>query len=756
MGRPSEDRPKSDQENGDVLDAGSIGDLLRSLLGYKWVVLGVTAASLLAAYFWTAAQVRIYQADCTIEYDPNPSRPLGHKIEDTAAPLNYWASQEYFATQNKIMTSRAVTARVVRKLELHNDPSFMRVPQEELKGWKGATVARAALSLRARMTVEQERDTRLVHVRVSDSDPKRAALIANTIAESYLEKTLEDRLGASTTALEWLAKQLDSLKNQLEQSELSLHRFTEDSAKLAMPLAEQRQVITADIQRYSEKLSEARTRRIEMQARLTELQAANNEDPTHVTASIITSQEAIATLRNRLREVRAERDALAVRYGANHPELQAKEAALTAVTGELRREIDGIIQGAALELRGIEKVEQGVRAALGESNRAGLALELKEITFRRLQRQRDNTSKLYGTLLERTAETDLTRALEVSYARIVDRAILPDVPVSPRVRFTMAIGGLLGLVIAVALALLLQQLDRVIRGVEQVEAMGVTILGVVPRIEGSAVGKAPYAKRKRRRRMETSEVDNRDLVVHSHPQSSIAECCRTIRTNLTFMSADQELRSLLITSSSPREGKTTVTLSLAITMAQSGKRVLVVDTDLRRPRLHRALGVGLHRGVTTVLVGEHSLDEAVVSTDVPGLSLLAAGPIAPNPSELLHTAQFRDLVRKLEDTYDLVIYDSPPLTAVTDAAVVAPQIDGVLVVVRSDTTTRDALQSALRQLRDVRADLLGGVINDLDVNSKRYGYRGYYQYYYYRRDDYSEPGDGPPPSGNAQAQPSGS
>jgi capsular exopolysaccharide synthesis family protein len=208
------------------------------------------------------------------------------------------------------------------------------------------------------------------------------------------------------------------------------------------------------------------------------------------------------------------------------------------------------------------------------------------------------------------------------------------------------------------------------------------------------------------------------------------------------MSADRPRKTLVVTSASPREGKTTVSISLAISLAQSGKRILLVDTDLRKPRIHRSFGKPLSRGVTTILVGEHTAKEAIQDTEIPGLSLLASGPVPPNPSELLHTEQFQKLIADLAKNYDHLILDSPPLAAVTDAAIISPQVDGTILIIHTQRTTREALRSALRQLRDVSGHLVGGVLNDVDLSTHRYGYSSYY---YYRSESYydSDEGEGP-------------
>ena len=704
------------------------GRQVAALWQRKWWIILITTISIGGSYYWTDQQPRVYRADCTIEFDTNPQRPLGSAVEDTSMPyVSYWAARDYIETQNRIMGSRMVAERVVRKLNLHQNPDFLYVPPARRKGWKPMSVTDVARTLQGRLRVTQERDTQITHIEVSDRDPERAAMLANAVADAYIEKTLEDRLGSSSSAIEWLSEQLDSLKGQLERSELSLHQFVEDKASFTMPLEEQQELVASDIQRFNGKLGEVRMQRIELAAHVEGLRAANREDPLGVVHPDISENEAVRELRARYFELDVERRALAVKYGDEHPQIRALDSQLAAAREKVRVEIDGIINAADAKLNEIRNVENGVRAALDVANKAGLDLSLQEITYRRLERERDNAARLYGTILERTAEADLTRAVEISLVRVVDRALPASFSYYPSYRRNLTIGALLGLIVGVSLALLLSQLDRVLRTVEEAEALGVTILGILPRIEEGAKARGPgYSKRRRKNAPEL--IMNRDLVVHTHPKSSVVECCRTIRTNLTFMGAERSLRTIVVTSASPREGKTTVVISLAISLAQSGKRVLIVDTDLRKPRVHKAMDRGNHKGVTTVLVDLHSIKDAVQTTDIPGLDLLSSGPIPPNPSELLHAAQFNALVKELGRLYDYVLFDSPPLGAVTDAAIIAPQVNGVVLVLHGNKTTREAARSALRQLRDVSAHLVGGILNDVDLTARHYGYGSYYYY----------------------------
>ena len=710
---------------------------LRMLDKHRWLIAAVTALAVGVSYFHTQRLTRIYEAHCTIEYDPNPVRPWGRDIEDVTLPYHYWASRELFATQNQIIRSRAVAERVVAKLGLHQDPGFAGVPKENQKGWKGMSPILAAQILQGKISVSQDRNTRLVHVNVRDRDPQRARLLANTVAEAFIEKTLEDRMGSSANALEWLGQQLDSVKGQLESSELKLHEFVEEEASLSMPFDEQQKLVSNEIQKYSSQLTEPRIQRLGVAAYLKELEAAIDADPANLSYRVVAASKTVDVLRTDYLGKKREREKLGLKYGDAHPDIVATDKNILRLREQLQREIDALIDAAKSELREVKTVETGLRASLDRANSAGLALNLQEITHRRLQRERDNAARLYGTLLERTAETDLTNALKVSFARIVDPALTPSFSVYPSYRRNLMVGGVIGMLFGVAIALLLSLLDRVIRTVEDAEALGITMLGLMPRIEeGVPAGSGGYGRKRRRNAPEV--VTNRDRIVHTHPKSSVAECCRTVRTNLTFMAADHPQRALVTTSASPREGKTTVSLSLAISLAQSGKRVLIVDTDLRKPRIHKALGRSNAVGVTTVLVGEHEVEQAIQRTDVPGLDVVASGPIPPNPSELLHTSQFRDLVHELSRRYDQVIFDSPPLGAVTDAAVIAPQVDGVLLVIHGQKTTREALRSALRQLRDVGAHITGGVLNDVDLSARHYGYGTYYYYHhegYYTADD---------------------
>ncbi len=714
-------------------------EMVRTLMRHKWLVLGAAFVVPMLTTFYAMGLPKVYQATAVIEYDPTPPRPLGSDVEDVADPVgNYWMSQEWYATQNKVIASRTIAEVVVRKLGLHRDRGFMNLP--EGGDINEVTIETAASALQSKITVEQPEATRLVHVSVKDGDPERAALLANTIVDVYIEKLGQDRMGSTVSALDWLSGQLDNLKSELEDAEIALYKFKDEHKALSMSLEDQQNLVAQDIQRFSQALTDARMQRIEMAAKLQTLRETDRENPLQVHNRWVDENANISPLHAEYKAKLAEREQLATRLGAEHPEMKALDATMAAIKQQIRKEIDGLIESADNDLNEVQAREKKLSQELARAKAAGMALSRNEIEYRKLSREQKNTENLYGILLERTTETDLTRLLHVSHVKPVERALRPSSPISPNVRMYLVAGVLLGLFLGVGVVLLITRIDTKVRSAEEIEAAGVTVLGVLPPIGPAGEKNGRKGKRAKKGRGLTSEKPppERDLVVHAQPKSSVAECCRTIRTNITFMTTDQPLRTLMVTSPNPLEGKTTVAISLAIVMAQSGKRVLLVDTDLRRPRIHHAFGMPSTVGVTSVILEQCSLGEAVQQSQVSGLDVLPCGPTPPNPSEILQTAKFAELMNEARDRYDLVVFDSPPLGAVTDAAVLGPQVAGAILVVQGGSTSRQGMYSAVKQLRGVGANLLGAVLNGMDLSNGRYGYGyGYGGYYYYRGYGYS-------------------
>ena len=715
---------------------------LSDLWRYKWLVPAVAVLVTAIVAFWVVRQPKIYEAITVLEYDPHPSQPLGSAVQDTETEIGIWEAHEVYQTQNVLLRSRSLAERVVQKLSLHRDPDFWRVPAEQRASFTGKSIEKTAEALQARIEVSPVRDTRLIRLRIRDLNPDRAALIANTVAETYIEKSLDDRFDTSARALDWLGSQLQNLKGELEVSELALYKFREKNQTLSASLKDRQDIITSQLQQYSEAYTKVHSTRVQAESRLAvlrELMNAANHDPLSIRPETIAQDTTIISLHEDYRKVSGELEKLVVTYGDTHPQVRAARNLIAGILQRMQTQIAALVAGVEARVKELQGAERGIQQALAGVNKEGLALSLQEMDYTRLDRERKAKNDLYNLIVQRAAQTDLTRALRVAYARVVDRALPPSAPVSPRVQLIIIVGALLGLAFGVGAAFVAAQLDNKVRTTADLESRGVTVIGVMPSVDvASSLQPSYYGGRKRRAKSRVQSSD-RDLIVHLEPRSSVAECCRTIRTNLTFQSADRPIRTLTVASARPQDGKTTVAISVAITLAQGGRRVLLVDTDLRRPRLSKAFKLPSGVGLTSVLAGEAAFDEAIQVTDVPNLTLLQCGPIPPNPSELLHTRRFAEVVDEAKQRFDVVVFDTPPLGAVTDPAIIATHTDGTLLVVRSRRTMRSSVDAALRQLRSVSARIVGAVVNDVDLTSNAHG--DYYAYYrgHYTADDPTDP-----------------
>jgi capsular exopolysaccharide synthesis family protein len=525
-----------------------------------------------------------------------------------------------------------------------------------------------------------------------------------------------------------LAEQLGSTREQLSAAENALHEFKERHNVLSLSLEDGQSLLAQEIQEYNERLTDTRARRIELEARLARLKSVRAH-PYAMQAGGSQDDSELDALRSRLREKITERAAFAVRYGDAHPTIRKLDGQIASLRKSLDAEVGAVIKIAEGALQEVKAVETGLHKAQKQSQQAGLDLNRREIEYSRLNRQRQSNAQVYDLLLQRTAEADLTRLLRTTHVRIVDRALVPRSAVSPIVPLNIAGGMIAGLMLGLALAWILNLRDRGIRDAADVEQLALTVLGVFPSV-GESAPRSTYASLARRVRPQPVAPVNVGSIVHTRPMSAAAESCRTLRTNLTFMSLEAPIATLVVTSADPNDGKTTIATNLAIAFAQSGQRVLLVDADLRRPRVHEGLEIENDRGLTDVLVGEQKLVDVAQEIDIDNLSVVTSGPLPPNPAELLHTPSFKRLLDEAASQYDRVIFDSPPLRAVTDAAVLASQCGGALLVVRAAVTTREEVLSAIRSLQDVNANIVGAVLNDVVSSSKRLqSQEGYYQYF---------------------------
>ncbi|PTL81892.1 capsular biosynthesis protein [Vitiosangium sp. GDMCC 1.1324] len=698
---------------------------VRALWRRKWLIVGVTAVMVLVGTLHTLRQPKIYAASTSLIIDVAAPRVLDTEVKEVMGDErgNYWANKEYYQTQSEVITSRAVATRVVDRLGLRNDPAFLGVEgikDEEARKKAMASVDAVAV-VRSRISVIPSANSRVVRIAVEDLDPKRAALLANEVAEAYMAENLNLKLKTTEGASAWLEERLSELGSRASTSELDLYKFKRSADVLSMSTdgkgGQQPSSAKLAYDSFMTELISVRTKMAALQARveaMRQLRQNASPDSEHWAEGLSEASEgALRDLRNQVLEQRSVCVELSERYLPEHPKMQECQGKLSVLQQELRRSLENLVRGAETDLASAQANERNLLKRVAEAKAEAFELTEKEIAYEKLRREADNDQRLYELVLKRFKELELSGLLRTSNVRVLDTALPNPVPVRPNTRSAVMLFFLLGLMGGVVVVVGLELLDSSVASRADVEErLGLAFIGAMPPLK--AEDGAPT-----------------DLFIHRHPRSPAAEMCRAIRTNLLFMSPDKPFRKVVVSSAGPSEGKSTVVINLGMVMAQTGTRVLLMDTDMRRPRLHKAFGVPDDIGVSSLVVGEGSLERAIKSTDVPNLFVLPCGPLPPNPAELLHTRAFSELLGKLQERFDCILLDSPPLGPVSDALVLSKQSDGILLVLKAGGTHREQAKRAIRSLRDVKARVIGALLNHVDVKGGKYGSE-YHAYNYYR------------------------
>ena len=729
MEQPETNRePKGGLEPESVALSGLITSL-RAVRKNWAIILGIVLIAGAASLAYSKTLPKIYEAQTLIEFDPDVIKPLGNKADPIVGWSAIWDTREYYETQYRIMQSDRVLSAVVRDLALQNDPGFLGYTPTS-----PAPLDSTIVNLRGRFTVEPIKGSRLVLIKVQDTRPDQARRLSDAITRVYIQQNLDKTVSATGDTVVWLSGQLDHFKQELEQTENSLHEFKKQNDLPSSTLEDLSKMIRLEMGDYDSALSRTRLRHAELAARHGELAKITAENPDQVPASELLSNGFLGGLRTQYQAALRERaEHVAEGKGENHPAVKKADEKLSLARQQLLAEIRNIQGAVARDLAIIQRQEGGETALYEGARKKAVELNLKELEFHRLDRMRAQNEKLYALILDQMKEADLRRMMNTNNIRMVDAANEPKSPISPHVSTNVGIALLIGLVIGLALAIGREQLDNTLKTPEDVEQrLGVTFLGILPEIEAGEDGSSTKPKR-RSRRVSPSEHAP-ELLVHERPTSGIAEAARALRTNLMFMNPDNPYKRILVTSAAPAEGKTTVAVSIAVSLAQGGQRVCIIDCDLRRPRLHRVFNRAGDIGLMNAILGECSIDDVAKPTVVPNLYCIPCGPIPPNAADVVSSDKFRRLLDEVSARFDRVVLDSPPVIAVTDSAIASTLVDGVIFVVRAFKTSVNLCRSGLRTLRDVDAPIAGAVLNAVNLNRHEYNY---YHYYYYKREGYA-------------------
>jgi len=600
-----------------------------------------------------------------------------------------------------------------------------------------------------------QRDANVVVVSYEGADPELVRDVPNVLAKQFIVSRNAVKKTEARSTVQFLRQQIDTLAFQLGQSEDLLQRFRQTEQVVSLP-----DEASSQVQRLATLQAERASidaERSALSALLTEVRqaaaVAKVEDPSPYRRLLgfptLLRNSAISELLGSLSTMENERTALLIRRTAQDPDVITMTVRVREMEEQIRAITTTYVQGLTNQVASID-------AELGRFNARLQQVPAKEVAYARLIRQPKVLEELYVTLQSRLKEAEIVQAVEDPSVRVVDVATLPERPVRPNKPLIVLFGGMLGLLTGVGGAVLRQTLDRKVRSRDDVlRITGMQVLGIIPRIhEGKEWKQAGASILKRlaissagstagvlSRPQDSSEVEPAfasRLITGNDPRNPVSEAYRTLRTNITFSRLDRTPKTIVFTSPMPGDGKSTSASNLAITLAQQGLHVILVDADMRRGILNDVFHQGRDPGLSNLIIGGPAFDDAIRRISLGGdlhIDFLPTGTLPPNPAELVGSERMRNLLQKLESIYDMVIIDSPPLNVVTDAALLGAKADGVLVVTRVGKTDVQELEYAMIQLANVRASVFGIVLNDVDVaGSARYGYGGYGAYHYYAAD----------------------
>jgi polysaccharide biosynthesis transport protein len=735
------EEPASPQQHETELNISEYFGMVRR--HWKLVALAVLVA-LVAAGVHYAITPKQYMATSTIQIERRNLSPVG----GSASPWyeNFW-NLEFYPTQYELLQSRGLAERVVRSLDLMSDPNFnpgAAAPKESTGATTAeqdeATLGNLALLLKGGLSVEPVRNTQLVRLSFRSPSPEFAAKAANAFAESFIDMGVEDRYASAGKASTFLSSQIETLKQEIGEKEAQLQAFSRTSD--IVTLDPESNVTLQRLESLNTALMDAKKERIQKEARYFEVM----NGPAEAVADSL-APGVVGGLRTQQMQMEQDYQTKLKTFKPDWPDM----VSLKTQIDEGRQHVDSVIRemvqkarsSAAADYQAVMRQEQSLTTELADIKRQAIDQSSSAVQFTNLKVEIQTRRELLDELMKQQSETEVAVRLQdtrESNVRIIDQALVPAGPFRPSLRKDLTYGLLIGLLLGIGAALLIELLDRTVKTPEEVERrFGLATLAVIQDIAdvGKTYGYSAYgygygygdpptgeAPRVRagkgkaaagggwleKKKGSPGAAPQIELVPHERPRTLISESYRSLRTALLLSSA-RELKVVAVTSAMAGEGKTATASNLAVVLAQLGRPVLIVDCDLRKPRLHQVFKVSNRVGLVNQLTGTADLEAVILPTEVPNLWVLPAGPMPPNPSELLASERLRELLRTLRGRFDYVIVDTPPALAVTDATLVGTLADGVVLTLRSHKVTREEVRLVRDRLRQTEVKVLGAVLN---------------------------------------------
>ena len=680
-------------------------DYVKVVYKRRWMALSIFLVVVLSIAVYTFTAIPIYEGKVQILIEKENTNVVSFKEAFEQNQI----TDDYYQTQYKILQSRALARRTLDNLKLWEHPQFNPAPKSSFSiggvlglvtGLFAPKVAEPPLpdetrtqsriidAFLADLTVAPVRSSRLVDLQFESPNARFSAEVANGLARAYIEQNLEFKFLASKEASDWLGERMAEQRKQVESSEQALQRYREQTD--AVSLEERQNIVVQKLADLNAAVTRAKTERIQKEAAYNQIRTLQNDRAALDTFPAILSNTFIQQQKGELADLQRQQAQLSDKLGPRHPDMVKLGLAIQTAENKIQGEISKVVQSMRNDYEQTLAQERSLTNALDQQKNDALALNRKGIEYGVLARDAASNKQIFEGLMQRTKETGISGELKTSNIRVVDLAETPRRPIRPNVLVNLITAFFGGSVLAIGLAFFFEYVDNRIKSPEEVKQhLGLPFLGMIPALFDKSI---------------------ENPLLNANVPANFSESFRAVRTNLLFSSADEGGRSIVVTSTGPGEGKTVVASNPAVALAQAGQRVLLVDADLRRPRVHTVFGKPQEPGLSNVLVGDAKSSESVTASSVPGLWIMPAGMTPPNPAELLGSKRFKDFMASLAQHFDWVIVDTPPVMAVTDSSVVAHLATGVLFVIGSEMTSRNAATRALEQIERARGKFVGAVL----------------------------------------------
>jgi succinoglycan biosynthesis transport protein ExoP len=713
----------------------TLGEYVRVLVKRKWTVLACLSTIFSVVAIASLKMTPVYEASGSIAIN-KPDSGLVNFNNSPTFNLDYFDPTE-LDTEVKILQSDLLALQVVKELALDRRPEFggktptlpssLDLGPDPLQADTARTSGLIS-NFRGNLRVTLAPNTRIVEVHFRSPDKDLAATVVNTLMSTYTENNFKSRFDSTMQASDWLSKQLVDLQMKVETSQEKLVRYQKEHEILGMD--EKQNITTSKLDELNKALTAAESERMDKESVYRLVQSGDAD----TIASAATVLDAAGTgaqsasgllegLRTKEADLRIQAAELSTQFGPSYPKVAQLNNQLKEIDAQILLETKKVAAKIRGQYMAALQRENMLHDALEKQKQEANKLNESAIQYSILKRDLESYRTLYEGLMEKMKEAGVSAGLKSNNFRIVDVARVPTSPIEPNIPRNLAFAFILGLTSGVGLAFVLEGLDNTVRTTEQAQIIsGLPPLGMIPL--GSKNAREGASSK---RLMLASSNEAVELITHVRPQSQMAESYRALRTSLLLSHLGAPPKIIMVTSALPQEGKSTTSINCAVVLAQKGVRVLLIDCDLRRPSIHKTLGMGPRSGLSNVLTGSITLKQAItVAPTLPNLDVLPAGTPPPNPAELLASTNMRDVLAELRENYDHIVLDTPPTLSVTDAVVLSPRADAIVLVIRSGSTTKQALRRARDILLQVNARVSGVLLNAVDLSSPDYYY--YYEY----------------------------